>query len=141
MGHHLQGACSATGLFSAHCQHSPRLVARPCNTATPPAPLSSQGSTDSPLSQAALLHLEHACSCCRAIITGEHCLLFEPECASSLKFLETIMPRLTTDKNEQRLRQLRRVIEDEEEDVRPPPFELELAEAALLVATGGQHEP
>ncbi len=51
------------------------------------------------------------------------------------------MPRLTADKNEQRLRQLRRVIEDEEEDVRPPPFELELAEAALLVATGGQHEP
>ena len=51
------------------------------------------------------------------------------------------MPRLTADKNEQRMRQLRRVIEDEEEDVRPPPFELELAEAALLVATGRQHDP
>lgn len=74
---------------------------------------------------------------CRAIITAHSCLLFEPNNPQSKKFLECVTPRLTANEGARVLAEYRRDHDDysvgESQD---PPFELEMVEGALMVATG-----
>ena len=81
----------------------------------------------------------------RAVITGDKCLLFEPQSPSSRKFLEMVAPRLRSS-----LATRGRGGGDgggggnsagsdgtyDEERQQPFPFELEMVEGALMVATG-----
>ena len=74
---------------------------------------------------------------CRAIITAHNCLLFEPATPQSKKFLEIVTPRLTASEGARALAEYRRGNDDyEEDDSEAPPFELEMIEGALMVATG-----
>ena len=74
---------------------------------------------------------------CRAIITGHNCLQFEPATPQSKKFLEIVTPRLTASEGARALAEYRRGNDDYEEDEsEAPPFELEMIEGALMVATG-----
>ena len=77
---------------------------------------------------------------CRAITHANKCLLFEPNSASSRKFLDILVGRL---RQENAPRQ-EHAQSDEDipfpvEEEKPPPFELEVLEAALMVATGDDH--
>ena len=74
---------------------------------------------------------------CRAIITAHNCLLFEPATPQSKKFLEIVTPRLTASEGARALAEYRRGNDDYEEDEsEAPPFELEMIEGAMMVATG-----
>lgn len=74
---------------------------------------------------------------CRAIITAHNCLLFEPATPQSKKFLEIVTPRLTASEGARALAEYRRGNEDYgDESSEAPPFELEMIEGALMVATG-----
>lgn len=75
---------------------------------------------------------------CRAIIARDQLLLFEPNSPSSRKFLEIVTPRLAASEGARIMREYRsgRNALDADEDVNQPPFELEMVEGALLVATG-----
>ena len=79
---------------------------------------------------------------CRAIIHANKCLLFEPNSASSRKFLDLLCGRL---RQENAPRPQHTQSDDDIpfpiEEERPPPFELEVLEAALMVATGGAPHP
>lgn len=84
----------------------------------------------------------------RAIITADRCLLFEPDSVNSRKLLETVAPRL----HSSALRRMQRAAgrrpsdaevtdaadaaDEEAPSERIFPFELEMVEAALMVATG-----
>lgn len=73
----------------------------------------------------------------RAIITAHNCLLFEPSTPQSKKFLEIVTPRLTASEGARALAEYRQGSEEYEEDAsQAPPFELEMIEGALMVATG-----
>ena len=76
----------------------------------------------------------------RAIIRADRCLLFEPNSACSRKFLDIVCQRLQ-DHEAARSMRGRRVhgaldIIFPQDEENPPPFELEILEAALMVATG-----
>ncbi len=74
---------------------------------------------------------------CRAIITAHSCLLFEPSNNQSKKFLECVTPRLTANEGARVLAEFRRNHDDYAEgENEQPPFELEMVEGALMVATG-----
>ena len=74
---------------------------------------------------------------CRAIITAHSCLLFEPNNSQSKKFLECVTPRLTANEGARVLAEYRRNHDDYTEgETEQPPFELEMVEGALMVATG-----
>ena len=74
---------------------------------------------------------------CRAIITAHSCLLFEPSNNQSKKFLECVTPRLTAKEGARVLAEFRRNHDDYAEgESEQPPFELEMVEGALMVATG-----
>ena len=80
-----------------------------------------------------LIHHTH----CRAIITAHSCLLFEPSNNQSKKFLECVTPRLTANEGARVLAEFRRNHDDYAEgENEQPPFELEMVEGALMVATG-----
>lgn len=82
---------------------------------------------------------EHAemIMCHRAIITAHSCLLFEPNNPQSKKFLECVTPRLTANEGARVLAEYRRDHDDYPEgESEQPPFELEMVEGALMVATG-----
>lgn len=73
----------------------------------------------------------------RAIITAHSCLLFEPSNPQSKKFLECVTPRLTANEGARVLAEYRRDHDDYAEgEQEQPPFELEMIEGALMVATG-----
>ncbi|DBA94685.1 TPA: hypothetical protein ACH3X1_002247 [Trebouxia sp. C0004] len=73
----------------------------------------------------------------RAIITAHSCLLFEPSNNQSKKFLECVTPRLTANEGARVLAEFRRNHDDYAEgENEQPPFELEMVEGALMVATG-----
>ena len=73
----------------------------------------------------------------RAIITAHSCLLFEPNTPQSKKFLECVTPRLTANEGARVLAEYRRNHDDYPEgENEQPPFELEMVEGALMVATG-----
>lgn len=73
----------------------------------------------------------------RAIITAHSCLLFEPNNPQSKKFLECVTPRLTANEGARVLAEYRRDHDDYPEgEHEQPPFELEMVEGALMVATG-----
>lgn len=74
----------------------------------------------------------------RAIISAGKCLLFEPNSSSSRRFLELVTPRLQSNAGELMMRahQQARGINAVVEEPSIPPFELEMLEGALLVATG-----
>ena len=73
----------------------------------------------------------------RAIITAHSCLLFEPNTPQSKKFLECVTPRLTANEGARVLAEYRRNHDDYSEgESEQPPFELEMVEGALMVATG-----
>ena len=81
--------------------------------------------------------LSKACMHCRAIVTAHSCLVFEPNNAQSKKFLECVTPRLTANEGARVLAEYRRNHDDYEEgENEQPPFELEMVEGALMVATG-----
>ena len=71
-------------------------------------------------------------SCGRSVIRADKCLLFEPNSVCSQKFLDILCPRLQAAEGHER-QQNSMYPQDEE---KPPPFELEILEAALMVATG-----
>ena len=74
---------------------------------------------------------------CRAIITAHSCLLFEPSNNQSKKFLECVTPRLTANEGARVLAEFQRTHDDYAEgENEQPPFELEMVEGALMVATG-----
>lgn len=78
----------------------------------------------------------------RAIIRADRCLLFEPNSACSRKFLDIVCQRLQ-DHEAARSMRGRRVhgaldIIFPQDEENPPPFELEILEAALMVATGAR---
>ena len=75
---------------------------------------------------------------CRAIIHAKKCLLFEPSSASSRKFLDLLCERLRQESAQRHPQhtQSEDDIPDSIEEAKPPPFELEVLEAALMVATG-----
>lgn len=74
---------------------------------------------------------------CRAIITAHNCLLFDPQTPQSKKFLEIVTPRLTASEGARALAEYKRSSDDYEEDeALAPPFELEMVEGAMMVATG-----
>ena len=74
---------------------------------------------------------------CRAIITAHNCLLFDPQTPQSKKFLEIVTPRLTASEGARALAEYKRSSDDYEEDeALAPPFELEMIEGAMMVATG-----
>ena len=74
---------------------------------------------------------------CRAIITAHSCLLFEPNNPQSKKFLECVTPRLTANEGARVLAEYRRDHDDYSAgESEQPPFELEMVEGALMVATG-----
>ena len=75
---------------------------------------------------------------CRAIIHANKCLLFEPSSASSRKFLDLLCGRLHQESAQRHPQhtQSEDDIPDSIEEAKPPPFELEVLEAALMVATG-----
>ena len=78
-----------------------------------------------------------ACAPHRAIITAHNCLLFEPQTPQSKKFLEIVTPRLTASEGARALAEYKRSSDDfEEDEVQAPPFELEMIEGAMMVATG-----
>ncbi|GFH14099.1 uncharacterized protein HaLaN_10087 [Haematococcus lacustris] len=66
----------------------------------------------------------------RAIVTAEKALLFEPASAASQRFMDTIVPHLEAKADQHNNHQDRRT------GLRAPPFELEVLEGALIVATG-----
>ena len=76
----------------------------------------------------------------RAIIRADKCLLFEPSSACSRKFLDIVCQRLQDHETARSMRgrkyhgALDIIFPQDEEN--PPPFELEILEAALMVATG-----
>lgn len=74
---------------------------------------------------------------CRAVIHSDKCLLFEPSSASSRKFLDILCDRL---RQESAPRPGHAHASDDDipfpTEEKPPPFELEVLEAALMVATG-----
>lgn len=74
----------------------------------------------------------------RAIISAGKCLLFEPNSSSSRRFLELVTPRLQSNAGELMIRahQQARGVSAVVEEPSIPPFELEMLEGALLVATG-----
>lgn len=92
----------------------------------------------------------------RAIITADRCLLFEPYSSSSKKFVEIVCPRLLSSRvgknQEARDRMINAIDSDREAlvssnayaedqggsgyDKRDFPFELEVLEGALMLATG-----
>ncbi|CAK0763203.1 hypothetical protein CVIRNUC_003034 [Coccomyxa viridis] len=74
----------------------------------------------------------------RAIIHANKCLLFEPSSASSRKFLDLLCERLRQESAQRHPQhtQSEDDIPDSIEEAKPPPFELEVLEAALMVATG-----
>jgi len=64
-------------------------------------------------------------------------LLFEPSNNQSKKFLECVTPRLTANEGARVLAEFRRTHDDYAEgENEQPPFELEMVEGALMVATG-----
>jgi hypothetical protein len=78
----------------------------------------------------------------RTIIRADKCLLFEPNSPCSRKFLDIVVPRLQDHEAARRVRSARSYRGEldvifPEEDEQAPPFELEILEAALMVATGG----
>ena len=79
---------------------------------------------------------------CRAVIHADKCLLFEPSSASSRKFLDILCDRL---RQEGAPRPGHGLSSDDDipfpTEEKPPPFELEVLEAALMVATGGNIHP
>ena len=76
----------------------------------------------------------------RAIIRADRCLLFEPNSACSRKFLDIVCQRLQDHEAARSMRGRNHngaqdiIFPQDEEN--PPPFELEILEAALMVATG-----
>ncbi|CAL8467778.1 g7316 [Coccomyxa elongata] len=68
----------------------------------------------------------------RSVIRADKCLLFEPNSVCSQKFLDILCPRLQAAEGHER--QQNSIYSQDEE--KPPPFELEILEAALMVATG-----
>ncbi|KAK9843496.1 hypothetical protein WJX81_005929, partial [Elliptochloris bilobata] len=75
----------------------------------------------------------------RAIVAAKKCLLFEPASASSRKFLEVAAPRLQANEGARLMREFRGKeppFGPHGDDEDAPPFELEMMEAALVVATG-----
>jgi hypothetical protein len=86
---------------------------------------------------------------CRAIVTAEKALLLEPNGEYSRRFLDLVLPRVqATAGNRAALRsnldpsnpEYVRVLLDGrsgEQAARSPPFELEVLEGAMIVATGG----
>lgn len=82
------------------------------------------------------LYIDH-----RTIIAADKCLLFEPSSPCSRKFLNLVTPRLAASES-LRISQAYRAAHPSSEDADyaqenpPPPFELEMVEGALMVATG-----
>lgn len=77
----------------------------------------------------------------RMIIAAEQSLLFEPNSPCSRKFLEIVSPRLEASDSLRRSRAYRAAHPSSEDadyvqENPPPPFELEMIEGALMVATG-----
>ena len=77
----------------------------------------------------------------RTIIRADKCLLFEPNSPCARKFLDIVCPRLQDHEAARRVRSARSYHGEldvifPEEDEQAPPFELEILEAALMVATG-----
>lgn len=76
---------------------------------------------------------------CRAIIAADQVLVFEPKHPSSRRFLKIVVDKLAA---YDRTRISRRIsgfrAADTDEDVHHHPFELEMLEGALIVATGDQ---
>lgn len=78
---------------------------------------------------------------CRTIIAADKCLLFEPGSPCSRRFLNLVTPRLAASES-LRISQAYRAAHPSSEDADyaqenpPPPFELEMVEGALMVATG-----
>ena len=89
--------------------------------------------------------LEHALLPRRTIVRADKCLLFEPNSPCSRKFLDIVCPRLQDHETARRARAQRllhhhgglEVVAFPEDEEKAPPFELEILEAALMVATGG----
>lgn len=74
----------------------------------------------------------------RAIISADKCLLFEPNSQNSKFFLEVITPKLQQAEGRRIMEQYRgaeNAYPDEDED-KAYPFELDVVESALIVATG-----
>ena len=77
-----------------------------------------------------------------AIISADKCALFEPESPSSKKFLEVVTPRLeATEGHRTREPTARTHLDDSYGEDNTPPFELEMLEGALMVATGEDSAP
>lgn len=87
----------------------------------------------------------------RAIVTAEKALLFEPNSAATRKFLEVVLPRIRNNTpasaaragespsafvNASHADYMARYYKKDESHAHMPPFELEVLEAALTVATG-----
>lgn len=78
----------------------------------------------------------------RTIVRADKCLLFEPNSPCSRKFLDIVCQRLQDHEAARKVRgqagrysgALDAMFPPEEDN--PPPFELEILEAALMVATG-----
>ena len=82
----------------------------------------------------------------RTIVRADKCLLFEPNSPCSRKFLDIVCPRLQDHETARRARAQRllhqhgglEALPFPEDEERAPPFELEVLEAALMVATGAR---
>ena len=78
------------------------------------------------------------CDVGRSVIRADKCLVFEPNSVCSQKFLDIVCPRLQASEGAHKRHQKhgQNAVFSQDEEENSPPFELEILEGALMVATG-----